>query len=346
MKTIVTGGAGFIGSHVAGFLLQLGHEVLIIDDLSGGFESNLPKKALFVKASVNDDLRSTFERFKPDIVYHLAAYAAEGLSHHIPQFNYVNNVLGTVNVLNEAHRSGAKHFVFTSSIAAYGHPHGDESFDEDTPCFPCDPYGTAKLACEHHIKAFADYFNSINYTIFRPHNVFGPNQNIADPYRNVVGIFMAKAILGQPMPVFGDGSQTRSFSYIDVVAKSIASAPFMKEAVNQVFNIGGDEAMSVKTLAESISKIFDVPVNIQQLPARKEVVHAHCKHDKARNIFKEFYKDPIDIYDGLQLMAERVKNEEIPPVTECPSPIEIYDQLPASWAKRLSGEALSNSSAK
>lgn len=335
MKLIVTGAAGFIGSHVAAILSESGHEVLALDDLSGGSLSNVPANCRFEKLSVNDNLGELFSSFRPELVYHLAAYAAEGLSHHIPTFNYTNNVLGTINVLNAAAKAGARYFVFTSSIAAYGHPHTTEAFDEDTPCYPCDPYGTAKLACEHHIRSFADYYGTMDYTIFRPHNVFGPNQNIADPYRNVVGIFMARALQGLPMPVFGDGSQTRSFSYIDVVAKSIAMSPFIPAARNGVFNIGGDEAMSVKALAENIAGIFEVPANIDWLPERKEVVHAHCRHDKARTVFAEFYNQAVSIEEGLRLMAASVKGKPIPPVTECPSEIEFYEQLPPSWLARL-----------
>lgn len=335
MKAIVTGGAGFIGSHVAAFLLKKGHEVLILDDLSGGFENNLPTNAAFIKISINEDLTTVFQNFRPDIVYHLAAYAAEGLSHHIPHFNYSNNVLGTINILNTAYKYGVKHFVFTSSIAAYGHPHVGQSFDEETHCLPCDPYGTAKLACEHHIWAFKNYYKGIDFTIFRPHNVFGPNQNISDPYRNVVGIFMLKALTGEAMPVFGDGTQTRSFSYINVVAESIAMAPFIEEAKNQVFNIGGDEVMSVKDLADKISGIFGIKPNIQWLPVRNEVAHAHCKHDKARRVFADIYKNSINIEEGLAIMARSVREIPIPPVTECPSPIEIFDNLPPSWASRL-----------
>lgn len=338
MKAIVTGAAGFIGSHVAAYLLENGHEVLIIDDLSGGSKENIPDGAKFVKISINDDLHSLFIDFKPDLVYHLAAYAAEGLSHHIPMYNYQNNVIGTVNVLNAASKAGAKHFVFTSSIAAYGHPHGDKIFDEATACLPCDPYGTAKLACEHHIKSFVDYFGTMNYTIFRPHNVFGPNQNIADPYRNVVGIFMAKAIQGLPMPIFGDGSQTRSFSYINVVAESIAMAPFITAARNETFNVGGDDPMSVKELAENISAIFKVPVNIDWLAERKEVAHAHCSHNKARSVFAEIYEKAISITAGLQLMANSVMDKPIPPITECPAQIEFFEQLPPSWLQRFKKE--------
>ncbi|MBX3256524.1 MAG: NAD-dependent epimerase/dehydratase family protein [Chitinophagaceae bacterium] len=335
MNVIVTGAAGFIGSHVAKDLIQKGHTVLALDDLSGGNESNIPKGAIFLKASINDDLLNAFKNFKPDFVYHLAAYAAEGLSHHIPSFNYQNNVLGTINVLNSAYHAGAKHFVFTSSIAAYGHPHNNEIFDESSYCIPCDPYGTAKLACEHHIRAFVDYFGAMKYTIFRPHNVFGPNQNISDPYRNVVGIFMAKAMQGLPMPIFGDGSQTRSFSFINVVAESIAEAPFNEDAVNQTFNIGGDESMTVKELAEQISEAFSIPLNIEWLSYRKEVAHAHCTHDKAKRVFSAIYNKSVSIKEGLKMMADSVKKEPIPQITECPSPIEIFELLPPSWAARL-----------
>jgi UDP-glucose 4-epimerase len=335
MRAIVTGGAGFIGSHVAKDLLANGHQVLVIDDLSGGFMENIPSGADFLKVSVNDNLDEVFNKFKPDWVYHLAAYAAEGLSHHIPMFNYHNNVLGTVNVLNAAYAAQAKHFVFTSSIAAYGHPHGTNTFDESTPCFPCDPYGTAKLACEFHIQAFKEYYGKIDYTIFRPHNVFGANQNIADPYRNVVGIFINRAMNGLPMPVFGDGNQTRSFSYVDVVAQSIASAPVLESARNQIFNIGGDEPMSVKDLAGHIAEFMQVPVQIEWLPYRKEVAHAHCSHEKAMQVFAQAYAKPVSITEGLKRMIAEIKDKPVPPPTECPSPIEIFDSLPPSWAGRL-----------
>ncbi|HUF64408.1 MAG TPA: NAD-dependent epimerase/dehydratase family protein, partial [Gemmatimonadaceae bacterium] len=179
MRSIVTGGAGFIGSHVAERLVRAGYDVLVLDDLSGGFRENIPEGARFAQISINEPLDELFMKFKPDVVYHLAAYAAEGLSHHIPVFNYTNNITGTANVLGAAHRAGAKHFVFTSSIAVYGHPSGDAPFTENTIAEPVDPYGIAKLACEQHIRAFEHYFGGPAWTIFRPHNVFGPRQNIA-----------------------------------------------------------------------------------------------------------------------------------------------------------------------
>jgi len=336
LRSIVTGGAGFIGSHVAERLVRSGQDVLVVDDLSGGFRENIPEGARFAQVSINEPLDEMFGEFKPDAVYHLAAYAAEGLSHHIPVFNYTNNITGTANVLAASHRAGAKHFVFTSSIAVYGHPYGDEPFTETTPAKPVDPYGIAKLACEQHIRAFEHYFGGPSWTIFRPHNVFGPRQNIADPYRNVVGIFMARALEGRPMPVFGDGTQTRSFSYIGVVAEAIAQAPFVPAARGATINIGGDEPMSVRQLARQIARVIGVEGDVEFLPARKEVMHAHCDHTVARRIFaQEYERNAVDIARGLELMAAHVKSHAVPAPTECPAPIEMRDLLPPSWAARF-----------
>lgn len=335
MRVIVTGAAGFIGSHVAERLVADGHTVLGLDDLTGAFRDGVPAGVAFEQRDCTRPVDDLFAAFKPNVVYHLAAYAAEGLSHHIPTFNYTNNIVATANVLGATYRAGARQFVFTSSIAAYGHPHGDGGFDEDTPCHPCDPYGVAKLACEHHIAAFFGYYGRPNYTIFRPHNVFGPRQNVSDPYRNVVGIFMRCALQGEPMPVFGDGTQTRSFSYIKTVAGCIAAAPLIPAAVNQTYNVGGDEPMSVRELAEQVARAMGVTANVRHLPARQEVMHAHCSHDKARAAFPAQYANPVGIVDGLRLMAEYVRGRPVPPATECPSAIEIADRLPPSWADRL-----------
>jgi UDP-glucose 4-epimerase len=335
MRTAITGAAGFIGSHVAELLIADGHEVLAIDDLSGGFLENLPAGAEFEKLSVLDPLDEVFSSFRPEVVYHLAAYAAEGLSHHLPVFNFTNNVVATANVLAAGYRAGVKHFVFTSSIAAYGHPEDDTPFDEESVCNPCDPYGAAKLACEHHIRSFAAYFGKPDFTIFRPHNVFGPRQNISDPYRNVVGIFMRCALTGQPLPIFGDGTQTRSFSYITSVARSIADAPATGAALNRTFNVGGDELMSVRDLAGNTAKVMGVPLSIEWLPPRAEVTHAHCRHELAQKVFSSAHEESIDIVSGLTKMAAFVKARPIPPATECPAVIEISDRMPPSWATRL-----------
>jgi UDP-glucose 4-epimerase len=319
-----------MGSHIAEILLQRGWTVLGIDDLSGGFEANLPAGILFRRLSVLEPLDEAFGKFRPDFVYHLAAYAAEGLSHHIPVFNCRNNIEGTNNVLAAAYRAGARHVVFTSSIAVYGHPVHGRAFAEEDPCHPCDPYGIAKMACELQIQSFREYYGGPNYTIFRPHNVYGPRQNISDPYRNVVGIFMRCALRGEPFPVFGDGSQTRSFSYVSAVAHAIAASPLTPAAANQVLNIGDDETSTVGRLAELVAETMGVPLQLKHLPARKEVLHVHADHAKTRRAFENL-PSGTPLREGLARMAAHVRSTKAPPPTPCPAPIEIRNGLPPSW---------------
>ena len=142
-------------------------------------------------------------------VYHLAAYAAEGLSHFIRRFNYQNNLIGSVNLINASVNHDVECFVFTSSIAVYG-PNQVPMHEELVPA-PEDPYGVAKLAVEQDLRACHAQFG-LPYVIFRPHNVYGERQNIGDRYRNVIGIFMNQIMRGEPMTIFGDGRQTRAFT--------------------------------------------------------------------------------------------------------------------------------------
>ena len=211
--SLVTGGAGFIGSHVAEHLLGMGHRVVVLDDLSGGFAENVPAGAIFVQGSILDHelIERLFQEHHFDYVYHLAAYAAEGLSHFIKRFNYNNNVVGSVNLVNAAVNHEVKCFVFTSSIAVYGA--GQSPMTEDMTPMPEDSYGIAKYAIEQELKVSHEMFG-LDYVIFRPHNVYGERQNIGDRYRNVVGIFMNQLLQGQPMTVFGDGEQKRAFTSI------------------------------------------------------------------------------------------------------------------------------------
>ena len=236
MKTsLVTGGAGFMGSHVARHLLRLGHKVVVLDDLSGGFEDNVPWGSVFVHGSILDHklIDRLFKQHRFSHVYHLAAYAAEGLSHFIKQFNYNNNLIGSVNLINASINNGVKCFVFTSSIAVYGA--GQAPMSEDMIPIPEDSYGIAKLAVEQELRVSHEMFG-LDYVIFRPHNVYGEGQNIGDRYRNVVGIFMNQLLRGEPMTIFGDGSQMRAFTYINDIAPIIATCVDYQEASNQVFN--------------------------------------------------------------------------------------------------------------
>ena len=221
---LVTGGAGFIGSHVTEELLKRGHNVIVLDDLSGGFTDNVIPGAKFVEGSINDVtlVNNLFDQENFEYVFHLAAYAAEGLSHFIKRFNYSNNLIGSINLINAAINTEVKCFVFTSSIAIYG-ASPQLPMTEETIPHPEDPYGIAKLAVEQELKTCKEMFD-LDYIIFRPHNVYGERQNIGDKYRNVVGIFMNQILQDKPMTIFGDGSQTRAFSYIGDIAPIMADS--------------------------------------------------------------------------------------------------------------------------
>ncbi|WP_217495881.1 NAD-dependent epimerase/dehydratase family protein [Mangrovivirga cuniculi] len=307
--SLVTGGAGFIGSHVVNSLWQLGHEVIVLDDLSVGFEQNINSRATFMKGSICDYklVNKLFSKYKFDYVYHLAAYAAEGLSHFIRRFNYNNNLIGSVNLINASVKNKVKCFVFTSSIAVYGSQ--VVPMTETATPQPEDPYGVAKYAIEMDLKAAYKMFG-LEYVIFRPHNVYGPMQNIGDRYRNVIGIFMNQLLQDIPLTIFGDGSQTRAFSHIDDVAPHIANCVNIKEAYNEIFNIGGDTEYSVKELADTVMKVMGIDGEIRNLETRNEVVHAYADHEKAEKVFGIDQDSLITLEAGLKEMADWVKKKE------------------------------------
>jgi UDP-glucose 4-epimerase len=327
-RVLVTGGAGFIGSHVAEELVKAGHRVTVLDDLSGGFLDNVVPGAEFVKGSITDVplVDRLFSQHRFDYVYHLAAYAAEGLSHFIKRFNYTNNLIGSVNLINASVNHGVKCFVFTSSIAVYGSS-PELPMTEESAAHPEDPYGIAKLAVERELHISKRMFD-LDYVIFRPHNVYGERQNIGDKYRNVVGIFMNQILQGLPMTVFGDGAQTRAFSYISDVAPVIARAPETPAAYNQIFNVGADQPYSVKDLAAAVAEAMGVQPRINHLPAREEVVHAFSSHGKASSVFGTH--KPCDLRSGLARMAEWVREHGARQSSEF-GEIEIMKNLPEVW---------------
>jgi len=328
--SLVTGGAGFIGAHVVNELVRMNHEVVVLDDLSGGFQENVNHKARFIRGSVYDEqlVSRLFQEHKFDYVYHLAAYAAEGLSHFIRRFNYNNNLIGSINLVNEAIKSNVKCFVFTSSIAVYGAI--PPPMREDSIPQPEDPYGIAKLAVEMDLKAAHEMFG-LNYVIFRPHNVYGEYQNLGDNYRYVVGIFMNQLMQGRELSVFGDGKQTRAFSYIGDVAPYIANCVNVPGAMNQVFNIGADKEFTVNELAVTVQESMGLSGRIRYLDARKEVVHAYADHRKAQEVFK--ISSVTSLKDGITRMAGWAKQTGIRS-SERFKHIEITENLPAFWLEQ------------
>ena len=325
--SLVTGGAGFIGAHVTNELVNAGHRVIVLDDLSGGFEENVNPSATFIKGSILDTalLDKLFTENKFDYVYHLAAYAAEGLSHFIRNFNYNNNLIGSINLINQSVNHKIKCFVFTSSIAVYGR--GQLPMKEDMIPTPEDPYGVSKYAVELDLKCAHEMFG-LNSIIFRPHNVYGEYQNLGDKYRNVVGIFMNQLMQGKQLSVFGDGMQTRAFSYIGDIAPHIANSVNIKEAYNQVFNIGADKEFTVKELATTVSEAMGLKSELRFLPARNEVMHAYADHAKAHKVFG--ISGALSLKDGIEKMIDWAKKAGIKKSQKFEG-IEITEKLPSFW---------------
>ncbi len=329
IRSLVTGCSGFIGSHVSEELLKMGHRVVGIDDLSGGFLDNNPAGLEFHEGSTTDleFINELFEQYSFDYVFHLAAYAAEGLSHFIKRFNYTNNLIGSVNLINASVNSGTvKCFVFTSSIAVYG-PNQVPMIEGAVPQ-PEDPYGIAKYAVEMDLKESHEMFG-LDYIVFRPHNVYGERQNTGDRYRNVIGIFMNEIMNDQPMTIFGDGKQTRAFSYISDVAPIIARSVERKESYNQIFNVGADKPYTVLELAQQVANVMGVAPNVKHLDGRKEVIHAFSSHDKIKKQFGDLIRG-IPLEEGLHRMAAWAKTAGSRESKRFEG-IEVAKNMPPSW---------------
>lgn len=327
-KALVTGGAGFIGAHLTRALLERGSETVVLDDLSGGFRDNVDARAGFVEGSVvdHDLLDELFREHHFSHVYHLAAYAAEGLSHFIKRFNYTNNVIGSVNLINAAINHDVDCFVFTSSIAVYGA--GQLPMSEALRPEPEDSYGIAKSAVEQELAASHEMFG-LEYVIFRPHNVYGELQNIGDRYRNVLGIFINQIMQGEPLSIFGDGEQTRAFSYIGDIVPLIADAPLTPGARGEIFNVGADQPYTVNQLADAVRTAMGVPDHpVTHHESRNEVKHAYSDHSKAERVFGR--GGATSLPDGLGRMVAWAR-EHGPRATAPFLAIEIEKNLPPSW---------------
>jgi UDP-glucose 4-epimerase len=327
-NVLVTGGAGFIGSHVTEALVNHHYQVTVLDDLSGGFTDNVVDGAEFIKGSINDVelINQLFQQKQFDYVFHLAAYAAEGLSHFIKRFNYHNNLIGSINLINASINTAVKCFVFTSSIAIYGTSPELPMTEETTP-HPEDPYGIAKLAVEQELRVCKEMFD-LDFVIFRPHNVYGERQNIGDKYRNVVGIFMNQILQDKPMTIFGNGEQSRAFSYISDVAPIITESICVPQAYNQIFNIGADQPYTVNQLADAVARAMGEEPNIMHMPARDEVMHAYSAHDKVRCVFGERKLSSLE--DGLCRMARWVKAHGSR-TSQKFKDIEVTKNFPQAW---------------
>lgn len=301
MTIFITGVGGLIGSNLAHWFVEnTNHLIVGIDDFSGGYVEHTPElsKRFHLRTfdlNNHDVLNYNFNHYKPDIVYHFAAYAAECLSPFIRKYNYTNNLLSTASIINACIKYKTKRLVFTSSMAVYGN--AVPPFNEDMICSPVDPYGVAKYACEMDIRIAGEQ-HGLDWCIIRPHNVYGVRQNLWDSYRNVIGIFMYKALNNEPITVYGDGMQKRAFSDIRDMVKPLFVAGFSDAASKQIINLGGVKEHTINEVANYVSVLSDA--EIIYLPPRHEVKIAYSTYEKSEQLLH--FKHTIGLYEGIRDM--------------------------------------------
>lgn len=300
MKVLITGVAGLLGANFSRHLLSKGYKVVGIDDLSGGYEESVPRDVTFYKQDLvnRKAIDGIFNKEKPDYVFHFAAYAAEGLSPFIRNYNYTNNVLASANVINACINNDVKKVIFTSSMAVYGI--GDPPFTEEQLPTPEDPYGIAKYAVEMDLKLAHEMFG-LKYSIVRPHNVVGLYQNIWDRYRNVIGIWIRKALNNEPLSIFGDGTQVRAFSDIKYYMEPFEK--LMTSHDSEIFNIGADKYYTINEAADAVitvAKELGINATKVHLEKRNEVHTAYCDHSKAHELLS--FEDNTDLHETVMKM--------------------------------------------
>lgn len=329
---LVTGAAGFMGSWLVDELLKRGYDVVGVDDLSGGFQRNVNKKSKFVRLDLRDTKKTLdlVKKTKPDIIFHLAAYAAEGQSVFSPiQINDIN-ISPMNNLLVAAVNENVDKFVFTSSMAVYGDQ--KPPFDEKMPRRPEDPYGCSKAYCERMLEIFNNIYG-LRYTIIRPHNVYGPRQNILDPYRNVLAIWINRVMRGKPPIIYGDGKQKRAFSYIEDVTIPMVNAGLHKKADSKIINLGSDEVLTINSackivLGEMGSKLK--PIHAEERPG--EVKYAWSTVSLSKKILG--YKTEHSLKEGVKKTISWARS--IGPQTPTYRvPLEINKNVPSVWRDKI-----------
>jgi len=309
MKILITGVAGLLGSRLSDYIIENHPEVYIvgIDDMSGGYRENVnPKVELWEMNLVNGNVEECFERHQFDYVYHFAAYAAEGLSPFIRTYNYQNNLVATSRIITQCIKHNIKRLVFTSTLAVYGHQDGN-MFDETQVPKPIDPYGVAKYGCEMDIQIAGEQ-HGLDWCIIRPHNVYGVKQNVWDKYRNVLGIWMYQHTINEPMTIFGDGTQTRAFSYIDDSLEPLWKASQDKRASKEIINLGGVKEYSINEANKILREVVGGG-EVKYFEGRHEVKHSIPTWQKSIDILD--FEHKTDLKEGLTKMWDWVKSQPI-----------------------------------
>ena len=331
MKVLITGVAGLLGSRLADWIIENKPEVEVIgvDDLSGGDVENIHPKVKFWQMNLTEHpIENIFESHKIDYVFHFAAYAAEGLSPFIRCYNYDNNLKATARIVNECIKHDVKRLVFTSTLAVYGHGDGGV-FNETQVPKPIDPYGVAKYACEMDIQIAGEQ-HGLDWCIIRPHNVYGIKQNIWDKYRNVLGIWMYQHLNGEDMTIFGDGTQTRAFSFIDDSIEPLWNSAVREEASKEIINLGGIDEISIKDVSEIVREVIGEG-NIVHLEGRHEVKHSIPTYQKSIDILG--FEHKTSMKEGLTEMWKWAKEQPMKERFEWPE-YELDKGIYSYWKNK------------
>ena len=330
-KILVTGVAGFLGSHLSEKLVELGHKVIGIDNMLGGYQDNVPKGVEFY----NEDC-CNFERINSlmsgvNVVYHCAATAHEGLSDFSPYEITKNTYIAYVSIFSAAVNKKVERIVFCSSMARYGDQ--QTPFTESMKPRPVDPYAISKVAAEEVLKNLCE-LNGIEWVIAIPHNIIGPRQKYDDPFRNVVSIMINRMLQGKAPIIYGDGKQTRCFSYIDDCLSCLIPMLDQKNLNRETINIGPDEEfVTINKIAEVCSNITGINLNpIYKKDRPQEVKHATCSADKARKLLN--YETKVSLTDGIKQTYEYIKKRGTRPF-DYNINIEINNELtPSTWKNK------------
>lgn len=294
MKIVITGHTGLIGSNLSKALSN--HEVFGMSRASGHDLRN--------KGQVEQD----FQRIKPEVVFMLSANASEAVGQHSPIDMTERNLGIFVNVLKASINAGVKKFIYTSSVAVYGE--ATVPYREDGATIPKDVYGVNKLACEQILKIMAKVYG-FEYVIVRPHNVYGPGQNMSDLSKNVVALFMRKLIEGQPYMLYGNGEMKRQFSYVDDVVSVLKQC---LDLSNITLNIGSRNAISIKELSDLLQKITGLKGQIEYKPARPQEISMFLAEHALQDEILNYAETPLE--EGLVKTWEWVKKKTLLPVVK------------------------------
>ena len=305
-KALVTGGAGFIGSNLVRALLERGDDVRVLDNFSTGNRANL--EGLDVEI-VEGELRS-YERVHnavrgTETVYHLGALGSVPRSVQDPLTSSAVNVEGTLNVLLAARDEGVRRVVFSSSSSVYG-AKTDLPVNESLAADPISPYGVAKLAAERYCVSFSRVYESFETVVLRYFNVFGPRQSPFSQYAAMVPLFITAVMSGEPVTVYGDGEQSRDFTYITNVIDATVRAAYAENASGRIFNVAAGSPASVNDVAGAISRIVGMPVEKSYAPPRPgDIRDSWADVSAARDVLG--YVPSVGLEDGLRRTIDHLR---------------------------------------